>query len=126
MESSRDKRDEGKDRKENEKERKEETKEKRDNAKNKKENIKDKRNDTLEIEAESKDKKDKDKDRLREKELIKCNSWAELRKSGLTLEDIIQFRKHDNSERVIKNRYFIYKLIKNSNFYILISNFYRF
>jgi len=81
-------------------------KEKRDNAKNKKENIKDKRNDSLEVEAEGKDKKDKDKERLREKELTKYNSWAELRKSGLTLEDI-QFRKHDNSERAIKNRYFM-------------------
>ncbi|XP_019889605.2 trichohyalin isoform X2 [Ooceraea biroi] len=104
MDSSRDKRDEGKDRKENEKERREETREKRDGAKSKKENTKDKRHDALEGEAESKDKKDKDKDRWREKELMKCNSWAELRKSGLTLDDIVQLKKRDNSERAAKNR----------------------
>lgn len=60
------------------------------------------------MEAESKNKKDKDKDRWREKELIKCNSWTELRKSGLTFDDIAQLRKRDNSERVVKNRYTSY------------------
>lgn len=70
--------------------------------------MKDKRSGTVEVEVEGKDKKDKDKDREKEKELLKYNSWAELRKSGLTLSDIAQLRKRDNSERIIKNRYFVY------------------
>ncbi|KAM0729813.1 Uncharacterized protein ACS0PU_003690 [Formica fusca] len=104
MDTSRDKREEEKDRKENEKEKREETREKRDGTKSKKENIKDKRNDILEMEAEDKDKKEKDKDRWKEKELLKCNSWVELQKSGLTLDDISHLRRRDNTERFVRNR----------------------
>lgn len=91
---------EGKDKKENEKE-KQETKE-RIETKNKKENVKEKRNDVSETEIEGKAKKEKDK--WKEKVLLKSNSWAEVRKSGLTINDIIHLRKRDNSERSIKIR----------------------
>lgn len=99
---------EGKDRKENEKEKREETREKREDTKNKKESTKDKRSDTLEMEAETKNRKRKNKDRGREKEVIKCNSWSELRKSSLSLDDIIHLRRRSNCDRVVKNRYNIY------------------
>lgn len=102
--TSRDKKEDEKDRKESEKEKREETKERKEGTKNKKENIKDKRNDVLEVEAESKDKKEKDKDRWKEKELLKCNSWMELQKSGLTLNDISQLRRRNNTERSFRNR----------------------
>lgn len=52
----------------------------------------------MEIEVEGKDKKDKDK--WKEKVLLKSNSWAEVRKSGLTLDDIIYLRRRDNAERL--------------------------
>jgi len=94
---NRDKKEEGKDKRESEKEKQEETKERTESTKNKKENIKERRNDTLEIEVEGKDKKDKDK--WKEKVLLKSNSWAEVRKSGLTLDDIIYLRRRDNAER---------------------------
>lgn len=59
----------------------------------------------LEVEAEGKDKKENTKDKWKEKELSKCNSWADLRKSGLILEDISHIKRHDNSERSSRNRY---------------------
>lgn len=73
----------------------------------------------LEMESD-KDKKEKDKDRVKEKELLKCNSWPELRKSGLTLDDVVRLRRRDNSERT-KNRYsiHIYNNIKNQILEIL-------
>lgn len=58
-----------------------------------------------EMEVESKDKKEKDKDKWKEKILLKSNSWAEVRKSGLTLDDIIYLRRRNNSERSVKIRY---------------------
>ncbi|KYM80481.1 hypothetical protein ALC53_09031 [Atta colombica] len=95
---------EGKDKKETIKEKEEETKEKIEAIKNKKESIKERQNDMSEMEVESKDKKEKDKDKWKEKVLLKSNSWAELRKSGLTLDDTIHFRRRNNSERSIKIR----------------------
>ncbi|XP_067208133.1 trichohyalin-like isoform X2 [Linepithema humile] len=100
---NRDKKEEGKDKKENEKEKREETRERKEESKRKKENVKDRRNDMLEMEPD-KDKKDKDKDRLKEKELLKYNSWPELRKSGLTFDEVIRLKRRDNSERTLKNR----------------------
>lgn len=58
------------------------------------------------MEVEGKDKREKDKDRWKEKVLSKSSSWAEVRKSGLTLDDIIHIRRRDNLERSnIKVRY---------------------
>lgn len=64
----------------------------------------------LEMEVEGKDKKEKDKDKWKEKVLLKSNSWAEIRKSGLTLDDIIHLRRRDNSERSsnVKIRYSVF------------------
>lgn len=106
MDVNRDKKEEGKDKKENEKEKREETRERKE-VKRKKGHVKDRCNDMLEMEPE-KDKKEKDKDKLKEKELLKCNSWAELRKSDLTLHDVIRLKRRDNSERTLKNRYSIF------------------
>ncbi|KAL6255012.1 hypothetical protein P5V15_013347 [Pogonomyrmex californicus] len=94
----RDKKEEGKGKKEKE----EETREKNEGIKNKKENIKERGNDMLEMKLESKDKQDKNK--WKEKLLLKCTSWAEIRKSGLTLDDIIHLKRRDNSERSVKVR----------------------
>ncbi|XP_070525021.1 trichohyalin isoform X2 [Cardiocondyla obscurior] len=95
------KKEEGKDKKENEKEKEKqvETKEKTGTAKNKKENIKEKQTDMLEVEVDGKDKKEKDKDKWKDKVALKSSSWAEVRKSGLTFDDIIHIRRRDNSER---------------------------
>ena len=60
------------------------------------------------MESEGKDKKEKDKDKSKEKELLKCNSWVELQKSGLTLDDVIYLRRRGNTERSVRNRYNIY------------------
>lgn len=124
MDANRDKKEEGKDKKENEKEKQEETKEKAEATKNKKENVKERRNDMLEMEVEGKDKKEKDKDKWKEKVLLKSNSWAEVRKSGLTLDDIIYLRRRyhssDNSERSnIKFRYSVSVTILKIKFEIL-------
>jgi len=97
--ANRDKKEDGKDKKEKQVE----TRERNEGLKNKKENVKEKRNDMLEMEVEGKDKKEKDKDKWKEK-MLKYNSWAEVRKSGLTLDDIIHFRRRDNSERSVKIR----------------------
>lgn len=80
----------------------------------------------LEMESD-KDKKEKDKDRVKEKELLKCNSWPELRKSGLTLDDVVRLRRRDNSERT-KNRYsiHIYNNIKNQILEILHTHTYTY
>ncbi|XP_018395795.1 PREDICTED: trichohyalin-like isoform X2 [Cyphomyrmex costatus] len=84
------------------KEKEEETKEKTETTKNKKENIKERRTDMSEMEVENKDKKDKDK--WKEKVLLKSNSWAEVRKSGLSFDDVIHLRRRNNSERPVKIR----------------------
>lgn len=69
----------------------------------------------LEMEVEGKDKKEKDKDKWKEKVLLKSNSWAEIRKSGLTLDDIIYLRRRDNSERSsnVKIRYSVFNNFRN-------------
>lgn len=72
-----------------------------------------------EMEVEGKDKKEKDKDKWKEKVLLKSNSWAEVRKSGLTLDDIIHLRRRDNSERPVKIRYSIFVKILKVKFEIL-------
>lgn len=102
---NRDRREEGKERKESEKEKREETRDRRSGAKIKKENTGDKRNNMLGMEAENKERREKDKDRGKEKELMKCSSWAELRKLGLSIDDIIHLRRRDNTQRPLKNRY---------------------
>lgn len=62
------------------------------------------------MEVEGKDKREKDKDRWKEKILSKSSSWAEVRKSGLTLDDIIHIRRRDNPERSnVKIRYRVYR-----------------
>lgn len=62
------------------------------------------------MEVEGKDKREKDKDRWKEKILSKSSSWAEVRKSGLTLDDIIHIRRRDNPERSnVKVRYGVYR-----------------
>ncbi|XP_025996734.1 uncharacterized protein LOC105198112 isoform X1 [Solenopsis invicta] len=100
---SRDKKEEGKDKKENGKEKQDETREKTETTKTKKENTKEKRNDTPETEAEGKDKRDKDKrDKWKEKVLLKSNSWAEVRKFGLTLDDVIYLRRRVISKKSVK------------------------
>lgn len=104
IDANRDRREEGKDKKESEKEKREDSREKKNGTKSKKENAKDKRNDTSEMDAENKDKKEKNKDRSKEKELMKCNSWADIRKCGLDFSDIIYFKKRD-MERSLRNRY---------------------
>ncbi|XP_036146293.1 uncharacterized protein LOC105837289 isoform X2 [Monomorium pharaonis] len=102
--TNRDKKEEGKDKKESDKEKQDETRERIEATKNKKENIKEKRNDTLEIQIENKDKRDKDKDKWKEKMLSKSNSWAEVRKFGLTLDDVIYLKRRENSEKLIKTK----------------------
>lgn len=73
----------------------------------------------LEMEVEDKDKKEKDKDKWKEKVLLKSNSWAEVRKSGLTLDDITHLRRRDNSERSnVKIRYSILMTILKVKFQI--------
>lgn len=63
----------------------------------------------MEVE-DKRDKREKDKDRWKEKVLSKSSSWAEVRKSGLTLDDIIHIRRRDNSERLnVKARYGVYR-----------------
>ncbi|XP_014470485.1 PREDICTED: trichohyalin-like isoform X2 [Dinoponera quadriceps] len=102
---SRDKREEGKDRKESEKDKREDKKERKNRTKSKKESSKDKRNDISETEVENKDKKEKDKDnRDKEKEFVRCNSWAEIRKCGLYVNDIVHNKRRDNTERPLRNR----------------------
>jgi len=70
----------------------------------------------LEMEIEDKDKKEKDKDKWKEKMLLKSNSWAEVRKYGLTLDDIIHLRRRDNSERSVKIKYSIFVTILEIKF----------
>lgn len=109
MDIHRDKKEEGRDKKEIEKDKREETKEKREEIKHKKENIKENQNTLSEMEMEYEDMKETDKEK--EKELMQCTSWAKLRKSGLSLDNIIHLRRRDNVERIIKNRYNIFIII---------------
>ncbi|XP_046828029.1 repetitive organellar protein-like isoform X3 [Vespa crabro] len=102
VELNRDKKDDGKDKKEGHKDKKEEIREKKEESKDKKE----KQNDLRESIADVKSKKDKNKlkDKEKEREIKKYGSWAEMKKSGVTLDEVIQLRKPEISERSIKSR----------------------
>lgn len=72
---------------------------------------KEKQNDLRESSADVKSKKDKNKlkDKEKEREMKRYESWAEMKKSGVTLDEVIQSRKQEISERSIKSR-FVYLL----------------
>lgn len=78
--------------------------------KEKKENIKEKRSDSQER-PEIKDRKEKEKDKDKgkekdkDKDIMNSSSWIELKKCGITMDDIIEIRRHDHSERSTKNRF---------------------
>ncbi|KAL2724501.1 repetitive organellar protein-like isoform X1 [Vespula squamosa] len=102
VELNRDKKDDGKDKKESHKDKKEEIREKKEELKDKKE----KQNDLRESIADVKSKKDNNKlkDKEKEREIKKYESWAEMKKLGITLDEVIQLRKQEISERSIKSR----------------------
>ncbi|XP_076164228.1 uncharacterized protein LOC143145078 isoform X3 [Ptiloglossa arizonensis] len=103
-EESRDKRDDERDKKDNEKDRWEDIKEKK--VREKKENFKEKRSVSRERSSEVKDKKekDRDKDKGKERDITNSSSWVELKKCGITMDDIIDIRRRDYPERSSKNR----------------------
>ncbi|KAG7207404.1 hypothetical protein KM043_009056 [Ampulex compressa] len=102
-EGSREKRDDGRDKRDAERDKREDTKEKKD-SKDKRESLRERRSYSCEKGVECKDRKDKERSRGKEKELIKCTSWAELRKSALTIDEVIDIKRRDYSERPLKNR----------------------
>lgn len=105
-EDNRDKKDEERDiKKDTEKDKWEEIREKK-GAKDKRESSKDKKNDSQETTSEIKDKKEKEKerDKGKEKDIMNSSSWVELKKCGITMDDMIDIRRRDYSERLTKNR----------------------
>ncbi|CAK9797362.1 hypothetical protein ANTPLA_LOCUS1192 [Anthophora plagiata] len=104
-EESRDRRDEERERKDNERDKWEEVREKK-GAKEKRESFREKQSDSQERTAEIKDKreKEKDKDKGKERDITSSSSWMELKKCGITMDDIIDIRRRDYSERSTKNR----------------------
>ncbi|KAK2586720.1 hypothetical protein KPH14_011755 [Odynerus spinipes] len=100
IELNRDKKDDGRDKRESQKDKREEVREKKEGSKDRKE----KQNDFREGCADVKDKKDKNRFKDKEKEMIKYGSWAELKNSDVTLDEFIQLRRQENSERPVKSR----------------------
>ncbi|XP_076277908.1 uncharacterized protein LOC143207903 isoform X2 [Lasioglossum baleicum] len=104
-EESRDRREDEKDRKDDDKDRWEDVREKK-GAKEKRESVREKRSLSREKSSEVKDKKEKerDKDKGKEKDIMNLSSWSELKKCGITMDDIIDIRRRDYSDRLMKNR----------------------
>ncbi|XP_054001184.1 uncharacterized protein LOC128888398 isoform X2 [Hylaeus anthracinus] len=102
---NRDKRDDERDKKDNEKDRWEDIKEKK-VTREKKENFREKRSVSKEKSSEVREKKEKDKDKEKgkEKDITNFSSWVELKKCGITTDDVIDIRRRDYSERSTKNR----------------------
>lgn len=105
-EEARDRRDDEKDKKDNEKDRWEDLKDKK-GTREKKENFREKRSGSRERSSEVRDKKEKerDKDKGKEKDIMNSSSWVELKKCGITMDDMIDIRRHDYAERATKNRF---------------------
>ncbi|KAK9297028.1 hypothetical protein QLX08_009127 [Tetragonisca angustula] len=100
-EENRDRRDEERDKKNSDKW--EDVREKK-GIKEKRESFKEKRNDSQEKLSEIKERKEKEKDKGKERDIMNSSSWAELKKCGITIDDIIETRRYDHSERTTKNR----------------------
>nr|XP_033338670.1 trichohyalin-like isoform X1 [Megalopta genalis] len=104
-EENRDRREDERDRKDDEKDRWEEVREKK-ITKEKRESIREKRSLSRERSSEVRDKREKerDKDKGKERDIMSLSSWLELKKCGITIDDIIDIRKRDYSDRSTKNR----------------------
>ncbi|OAD53833.1 hypothetical protein WN48_08806 [Eufriesea mexicana] len=105
-EESRDRKDEERDKKDNDRDKWEDAREKK-GVKEKRECFKEKRSasqERPEIKDRREKEKEKDKDKGKEKDVINSASWTELKKSGIMMEDIIEIRRRDHSERSTKNR----------------------
>ncbi|XP_078050476.1 uncharacterized protein LOC144476982 isoform X2 [Augochlora pura] len=100
-EESRDRREDERDRKDDEKDRWEDVREKK-VTKEKRESVREKRSLSRERSSEVRDKREKDKGK--ERDIMSLSSWLELKKCGITIDDIIDIRKRDYSDRSTKNR----------------------
>lgn len=116
---NRDRRDEERDRRDSEKEKWEDVREKK-GVKEKREGLREKRSDSQERPCEVKDRREKEKDKEKGKEsnIMNSSSWAELKKCGITMDDIIDIKRRDHSERSIKNRFVF---IQNISRYLFIT-----
>lgn len=78
-------------------------------VKEKRDNVREKRSLSREKSSEIKDKKEKEKDRERDKgkerDITHFSSWLELKNCGITMDDIIDIRRRDYSDRSTKNRF---------------------
>ncbi|XP_015432769.1 PREDICTED: uncharacterized protein LOC107188895 isoform X2 [Dufourea novaeangliae] len=104
-EESRGRKEDERDKKDNEKDKWEEVKEKK-GTREKREGIREKKSPSRERSSEVREKKEKerDKDKGKERDTTNFSSWAELKKCGITMDDIMDVRRRDYSDRLSKNR----------------------